>query len=200
MHALNHFLINLDKDDMIYQDGRIFATEHGQLGHYIEHKFDDNNWYTPLALTYKDGSPAEFSSDNYRGGVDSWIENRDSWNFDAAVDAAYKSLYWDINNRLNILTDAPRDNFREFESIENAADAIREALANNYAGTDAGIDDWKLSYTRPWLAETYERLVDKYFNPPFFNAWDVTPYTARTFDLTDGEDYGLAILSVDVHT
>jgi hypothetical protein len=36
--------------------------------------------------------------------------------------------------------------------------------------------------------------------PPFFNAWDVDPYTARTFDLTDGEDNGLAILSVDVHT
>jgi len=200
MHSLNHFLICLDDDDMIYQDGTIFATEHEQFGDYVERKFDDNNWYTPLALTYKDGSPTEFSSDDYRGGVDAWIEDRDSWNFDAAIDAAYKSLYWDINNRLNILTDAPRDHFREFESIEDAAGAIREALASSYAGTDAGIDDWKLSYTRPRLAETYETIVDKYFNPPFFNAWDVTPYTARTFDLTDGEDYGLAILSVDVHT
>jgi hypothetical protein len=202
MHSLNHFLINLDSDDLafIYQNGNIFATEHSQFGSYVERKFDDNNWYTALTVTYKDGTPTAFSSDNYRGGVDAWVEDRDSWNFDAAVDAAYKSLYWDVNNRINILTNEDRNNDREFQSIEDAAAAIREALADSYAGTDIGIDDWRLSYTRPWLAATYERFNDKYFTPPFFNAWDVNPYNARTFDLTDGEDFGLAILTVDVHT
>jgi hypothetical protein len=199
MHALNHFLINIDDtDDIIVQDGRIFATEHGAFESYVEDKFDENNWYTPLALVAKDGDTV-ISTDEYRGGFDAWIGDRDSWDFDKATEAAYAALYHDINRDLNMLTNSEYAYDREFESIEQAADIIRQSLAISYSGNDDGIEDWKLS-ARPRLARTYENLTDKYFTPPFFNAWDVNPYNARTFDLTDGEDYGLAILTVDVHT
>lgn len=192
MHSLNHFLINVDKDETIA------GAQYGQFGTYVEDKFDENNWHTPLALAIK-GGKTEISEDTYRGGFDAWIEDRDSWDFDKAIEAAYANLYHDINRDLNLLTNSEYGYDREFESIGQAADIVRQALAISYSGDDEGIEDWKLS-ARPRLAKTYENLIDKYFEPPFFCAWDVTPYTARTFDLTDGEDDGLAILTVDVHT
>ena len=192
MHSLHHFLINVDPDETIA------GAQYGRFGTYVEDKFDENNWYTPLALTIKDGK-TQISEDTYRGGFDAWIEDRDSWDFDKATEAAYANLYHDINRNLNMLTNDDYDYDRNFESVEQAAEIIRMALAISYAGNDDGMEDWKLS-ARPRLAMTYERLIDKYFEPPFFCAWDVDPYTARTFDLTDGEDDGLAILSVDVHT
>jgi hypothetical protein len=192
MHSLNHFLINVELDETLADAAR------GRFSVYTEEKFDDNNWYTPLALTIKDGK-TEISEDNYRGGFDAWIEDRDSWDFDKATEAAYANLYYDINKDINQLTNTDYDYDRKFESIEQAAQTIRETLATSYAGSDEGIEYWKL-IARPRLARTYENLIDEYFMPPFFNAWDVNPYNARTFDLTDGEDYGLAILSVDVHT
>lgn len=192
MHAMYHFLINVDPNETVK------GAQYGQFGTYVEHKFDENNWHTPLVLATKDGK-VDFSEDNYRGGVDAWVENRDEWDFDKAMESAYKCLYYEINRDLNLLTNSEYGYDREFESIEQSAEIIRQALAISYSGSDEGIEDWKLS-ARPRLAMTYERLIDKYFMPPFFEAWDVTPYTARTFDLTDGEDNGLAILSVDVHT
>jgi len=192
MHSLHHFLINVDPDETIA------GAQYGRFGVYTEEKFNENNWYTPLALTIKDGK-TEISEDNYRGGFDAWIADRDSWNFDKATEAAYANLYHDINKDINQLTGTDYGYDREFESIEQAAQAIRETLATSYAGSDEGIEDWKL-IARPRLARTYENLIDKYFMPPFFCAWEVDPYTARTFDLTDGDSEGLAILSVDVHT
>jgi hypothetical protein len=192
MHSLNHFLINVDKDETIA------GAQYGQFGTYVEDKFDENNWHTPLALVIK-GGKTEISDTDYRGGFDAWIKDRDSWDFDKAIEAAYANLYHDINRDLNMLTNNEYGYDREFESIGQAADIVRQALAISYSGNDDGIEDWKLS-ARPRLAKTYENLIDKYFEPPFFNAWDVNPYNARTFDLTDGEDDGLAILSVDVHT
>ena len=188
MHSMNHFLINVDPDETLE------GARYGQFGTYVENKFDENNWYTPLALTIKDGV-TEFSTDDYRGGPDAWIESRDEWNFDKAMESAYTCLYWDINNKLNQLTTFDW----ELDSIDKAATAIREALAISYSGNDDGIEDWRLS-ARPKLAKTYEQLTDKYFTPPFFEAWDTNPYSSRTFDLTDGEDENLAILSVDIHT
>jgi hypothetical protein len=187
-----HFLINVDEDPTLAD------AADGQFSNYAEHKFDDNNWYTPLVLVTKDGK-TDFSTDEYRGGVDAWVENRDEWTFDKAMESAYSCLYWEINSKLNLLTNSDYNHDREFKSIEQAAVAIREALATSYSGTDEGIEDYRL-YARPKLAKTYEQLTDKYFTPPFFEAWDVNPYNARTFDLTDGEDEGLAILSVDIHT
>jgi len=192
MHSLHHFLINVDPDETIA------GAQYGRFGTYVEEKFDENNWHTPLALTIKDGK-TEISEDNYRGGFDAWVVDRDGWDFDKATEAAYANLYHDINRDLNLLTNDEYGYDREFESIEQSAEIIRMALAISYSGNDDGMEDWKLS-ARPRLAMTYERLIDKYFMPPFFCAWDVNPYTARTFDLTDGEDNGLAILSVDVHT
>ena len=192
MHSMNHFLINVDPDETVV------GAQYGQFGTYVEDKFDENNWYTLLALTIKDGK-TDISEDTYRGGFDAWVEDRDSWDFDRATEAAYANLYHDINRNLNMLTNDDYDYDRNFESVEQAAEIIRMALAISYAGNDDGMEDWKLS-ARPRLAMTYERLIDKYFTPPFFNAWDVDPYTARTFDLTDGDGDGLAILSVDVHT
>ena len=192
MHAMYHFLINVEPDSTVAD------VEHSRFGTYVNYKFDENNWYTPLVLAIKDGN-VDFSEDNYRGGVDAWVENRDEWDFDKATESAYKCLYYEINSNINSLTNTDYGYDREFESIEQAAQAIRKTLADSYAGTDEDIDDWRLM-ARPRLARTYENLTDKYFMPPFFNAWDVDPYTARTFDLTDGEDNGLAILSVDVHT
>ena len=192
MHALYHFLINVEPNETIA------GAQYGQFGSYVEHKFDENNWHTPLSLTIKDGK-TEISKDDYRGGFDAWVADRDSWDFDKATEAAYKALYYEINRDLNLLTNSEYGYDRELESIEESAEIIRQALAISYSGSDDGIEDWKLS-ARPRLATTYERLIDKYFTPPFFEAWDVNPYTARTFDLTDGEDDGLAILTVDVHT
>lgn len=192
MHAMYHFLINVDPDETVA------GAQYGQFGTYTEHSFDENNWYTPLVLAIKDGK-VDFSEDNYRGGPDAWIENRDEWNFDKAMESAYQCLYYDINKNLNMLTNTEYGYDREFESVEQAAETIRQALAISYSGTDDDIEDWKLM-ARPRLAETYEHLIDKYFEPPFLNAWDVNPYKARTFDLTDGEEDGLAILSVDIHT
>jgi len=192
MHAMYHFLINVDEDSTLAD-----ATD-GQFSLYTEQKFDDNNWYTPLVLVTKDGK-TDFSTDEYRGGVDAWVENRDEWTFDKAMESAYTCLYWEINSKLNLLTNSDYNYDREFESIEQAAEIIREALAISYSGNDDGIEDWRL-HARPKLAKTYEQLIDKYFTPPFFEAWDVNPYNARTFDLTDGEDENLAILSVDIHT
>lgn len=192
MHSLNHFLINVEPDETIA------GAQYGRFGTYVEDKFDENNWYTPLALTIK-GGKTEISDDDYRGGFDAWIKDRDSWDFDKATEAAYANLYHDINRDLNMLTNNEYGYDREFESIGQAADIVRQALAISYSGNDDGIEEWKLS-ARPRLAKTYENLIDSYFKPPFFNAWEVNPYEARTFDLTDGDDYGLAILSVDVHT
>jgi hypothetical protein len=192
MHSLHHFLINVDPNETIA------GAQYGQFETYVNDKFDENNWHTPLALTIKNGK-TEISEDNYRGGFDAWIEDRDSWDFDKATEAAYANLYHDINRDLNMLTNNDYGYDREFESIEQSAEIIRQALAISYSGSDEGIEDWKLS-ARPRLAMTYERLIDKYFTPPFFEAWDVNPYNARTFDLTDGDSEGLAILSVDVHT
>ena len=192
MHSLNHFLINADPDETIE------GAQQGQFGSYVDYKFDDNNWYTPLSLTVKGGETL-ISDSTSRGGFDAWVNDRDSWDFDAAMKSAYDCMYWDIGNDLRVLTEGDHNYQYKFESVDEAAQTIREALAASYAGTDDGIDKWRLS-VRPNLAKTYEELTDKYFTPPFFNAYRFSPYTARTFDLTDGDDFGLAILTVDVHT
>ena len=192
MHALYHFLINVDKDETIA------GAQYGQFGNYVEHKFDENNWHTPLALVIKDGK-TEISEDTYRGGFDAWIDDRDSWDFDAAVEAAYSCLYWDINKDLNLITEQDYDFDRGFESPADAAKAIAKTLAESYqSDLDGKLCKWE--YVRPKLAKTYEGLRDSYFEAPFLPAYDFSPYSARTFDLTDGEDDGLAILTVDVHT
>ena len=139
------------------------------------------------------------SDDTYRGGFDSWVDDRDSWDYDAAIKSAYDCMYWDIGNDLRVLTEGDHNYQDKFKSTDEAAQIIRETLAASYAGTDDGIDSWRLS-VRPNLAKVYEYLTDKYFTPPFLNAYHFSPYTARTFDLTDGEDFGLAILTCDVHT
>jgi hypothetical protein len=139
------------------------------------------------------------SDDTYRGGFDSWVDDRDSWDYDAAMKSAYDCMYWDIGNDLRVLTEGDHNYQDKFKSTDEAAQIIRETLAASYAGTDDGIDSWRLS-VRPNLAKVYEYLTDKYFTPPFLNAYHFSPYTARTFDLTDGEDFGLAILTCDVHT
>lgn len=111
-------------------------------------------------------------------------------------------MYWEINNKLNLITNSDYNYDREFKSPEDAAKAIAEVLAASYQADLSGDrnESWR-TYSRPKLAKTYEQLTDSYFNPPFFNAWDdFNPYNARTFDLTDGDDEGLAILTVDVHT
>lgn len=199
MHSLYHFLINTEEDEQT-----VASAAQGQFDSYVEHKFDDNNWFTPLALAVKDG-PVDISNSDYRGGFDSWVteDEREAWDFDFAVDYAYKCMYWEINSGLNTLTDSDYKHQREFESPEDAAKSIAETLAASYlrdvSGVDRGEKSWQ-TYCRPKLAKMYEQLTDKYFNAPFFNAYEFTPYNARTFDLTDGEDYGLAILTVDIHT
>lgn len=198
-HALYHFLINTDED---YQT--VGSAAEGQFSDYVEERFDDNNWFTPLALAVKDG-PVDISDTDYRGGFDSWVtkEDRERWDFDFAVEYAYKCMYAEINQNINTVTNSDYNTKREFDSPEAAAMAIAEALASSYlrdlSGVDRGEESWR-TYCRPKLAKVYEQLTDKYFEPPFFNAWEFTPYNARAFDLTDGEDYGLAILTVDVHT
>lgn len=199
MHSLYHFLINTEEGEHTVAD-----AAQGQFDSYVQDKFDDNNWFTPLALAVKDG-PVDISDTDYRGGFDSWVteDERKAWDFDFAVDYAYKCMYWEINSKLNLITDSDYGYDREFKSPEDAAKAIAEALAASYlrdvSGVDRGEGSWR-TYCRPKLAKTYEQLTDGYFEPPFFNAWEFNPYTARTFDLTDGEDYGLAVLTVDIHT
>ena len=194
MHALYHFLINVDKDETIA------GAQYGQFGSFVEDKFDDNNWHTPLILTHKDGG-FEFSDDNYRGGVDAWIpeEDKADWGWDKAVKSAYDCLYWEINKDLNLITENDYNFDRGFESPADAAKAIAKTLAESYqSDLDGKLCKWE--YVRPRLAKTYEGLRDSYFEAPFLPAYDFSPYSARTFDLTDGEDDGLAILTVDVHT
>lgn len=202
MHALYNFLINVDEDDTLAD-----AVE-GQFASYAEHKFDDNNWYEPLILAVKDGK-VDFSDTNYRGGVDSWIENRDEWNFYKAHGVALDCMLAEIVSDLNLISapanqnpfDNPKYSADSFDSADDAAKGIAEALADSYSRDLRGdrSEDWR-TYCRPRLAKTYEAITDDYNQAPFFEAWDFTPYTSRNFDLTNGDDYGLAILTVDIHT
>ena len=125
MHALYHFLINVDKDETIA------GAQYGQFGTYVEDKFDENNWHTPLALTIKDGR-TEISEDNYRGGFDAWVKDRSEWDFNKATEAAYAALYYEINRDLNLLTNSEYNYDREFESLGQAADIVRQILAISY--------------------------------------------------------------------
>lgn len=196
MHSLYHFLINTETDE-----GLANAAE-GQFSRYVEDRFDDNNWFDVLSLATKDGK-VDITDSDYRGGFAGWFtdEERESWDYDMATKAAYNAMYWEINQNINTLTNSDYHTQRNFESPEEAARAIAGALAESYEANARGdfSKSWR-TYCRPKLAKAYEQLTDKYFNAPFFNAWEFNPYTARTFDLTDGEDYGLAILTVDVHT
>ena len=119
MHSLNHFLISAQPDDTIA------SVQDGQFGTYVNDKFDDNNWYTPLALTIK-GGKTEISDDDYRGGFDAWIEDRDGWNFDAAIEAAYKSLYVSSSFRRRSISSAAF--FMSSISSGNNSDVTSEAL------------------------------------------------------------------------
>lgn len=202
MHALYNFLINVDEDYTLAD-----AVD-GQFSRYAAEKFDDNNWYEPLILAIKDGR-VDFSDTDYRGGVDGWIENRDEWNFYAAHGLALDCMFVEIIRDLNLISaptgvnpfDDPKYSKDSFDSADDAAEAIAEALADSYSRDLRGdkADDWR-TYVRPRLAKTYEAITDDYNQAPFFEAWDFTPYSARNFDLTDGDDTGLAILTVDIHT
>lgn len=202
MHALYNFLINVDEGETVV------GAQYGQFGTYVEDRFDENNWYEPLVLAVKDGK-VDFSNTDYRGGVDSWIKDRDEWDFYKAHGLALDCMLNDVVRDLNLLSapanenpfDNPKYASDSFDSAEDAAEAIAETLADSYSRELRGekAEDWR-TYVRPRLAKTYEAIHDRYSTMPFFNAWDFTPYNARNFDLTDGDDEGLAILTVDIHT
>ena len=204
MHAMYNFLVNVGEDTDINS-----VEDDTNFGQYVEHKFDENNWYTPLVLAVKDG-PVTFSEDTYRGGVDGWIDNRDEWDFVTANNTALDCLLHTVVRDLNLVSaptnmDNPFNNdlfsVDDMDSAEDAARCIAEVLSGSYFREMHGerVEGYR-TYCRPRLAKTYEAIRDEYSNLPFFNAWDFTPYTARNFDLTDGDDANLAILTVDVHT